>query len=148
MPRAGGELPVATGLASLGPDKDAILAAEHGATLFDLGLGRAEARFCIRTGDAALRAALDAAMGAELGAVMTSLGHALFEKSPTRMVESALARAEITAPIPPPGGQSPDGPHTHLLPPILAKGRKTPPQLDLPDDYVLGATFYPKRERS
>lgn len=143
MPRAGNEMPRAAGLAALGPDADALLAQERGASLYDLGLGRSEARFAVRTNDPALKARLDAAIGADLGTLMTALGHEILAASPTRVIETRLGRAEIAAPIPPPGGRSPAGPHTHLLPAILAKGRKTPPHLDLPDDFILGATFYP-----
>jgi hypothetical protein len=64
--------------------------------------------------------------------------------SPARVVESPLGRAEIYTSIQPPGGQSPDGPHAHLLPGHLASGRATPPGIDLPPVYALGATFYPR----
>jgi hypothetical protein len=55
-----------------------------------------------------------------------------------------LGRAEIYTSIPPAGGQSPDGPHTHLVPDQLAWGRATPRDIDLPPVYALGATFYPR----
>jgi hypothetical protein len=60
-----------------------------------------------------------------------------------RVVETALGRAEISAPIPPPGGQSPTGPHTHLLPDHLATGRATPVGLDVPRAYLPGVLWYP-----
>jgi hypothetical protein len=66
------------------------------------------------------------------------------EHSPTRVVETALGRIEVATPIPPPGGKSPDGPHTHLLPGHLALMRATPAGVDLPEAYSLCATFYPR----
>ena len=50
---------------------------------------------------------------------------------------------EIDIEIPPPGGASPEGPHTHLLPAHLALGRDAPPGVELPEGYAVGAIFYP-----
>lgn len=138
LPEAG-----ARGLAELGPDADAIDAADRGHVLFDLGLGSPAARFMVRTGDAALIARLRALAGAGVADLLREAGAALVAASPVRVVESALARAEVTAPIPPPGGVSPEGCHTHLLPGALALGRETPPRLDLPAAYAAAAIFHP-----
>jgi hypothetical protein len=76
------------------------------------------------------------------GEVLAAAGAAIVEAGPTRVVETGLGRAEIDAPIPPPGGRSPEGPHTHLLPGALALGRDLPPGIDLPDAYVPAAMFF------
>ena len=139
--RERGRLPVARGLADLGCDTGALLG--DAGRLVDLGLGRKEARFCVRLADGPALEALRAAEGMPLAAHLPRLAPALLAASPTRVVETALGRAEVTGPIPPPGGRSPAGPHTHLLPEHLASGRAMPAGLDLPPAYLPGAIFYP-----
>jgi hypothetical protein len=58
-------------------------------------------------------------------------------------VESTLARIEVFAPIPLPGGRSPAGAHTHFLPQLLASGEDIPGRLALPDYATPIAIFYP-----
>ena len=137
-------LPVATTLTPLGCDEGAIRPERRGDIWFDLGLGRDYLRFCVRSSTAELRDKLNQASGLPLSDVLQSAGATIVKHSPARVVESPLGRAEIYAPIPPPGGQSPDGPHTHLSRSHLASGRTTPPGIDLPPVYALGATFYPR----
>jgi predicted Fe-S protein YdhL (DUF1289 family) len=136
-------LPVADCLTRIGPDAAAIDPAHRAATLFDLGLGRAGMRFMVRIADPALAALLDACEGATLAELLVRAGAALLAAGPTRVIETALGRAEIDGPIPPPHGQSPSGSHTHLLPAALATGRDLPPALDLPAVYAPAAVFYP-----
>lgn len=143
VPKERLSLPVHEGLAALGPDQEAIRPADRGAHRFDLGLGRASARFTVRLASTALHASLEAAEGAPLTALLVSHGAALLAESPNRVVESAVGRVEVTVPIPFPGSRSPSGPHTHLLPGQLATKRETAPGLDLPDAYALGAIFHP-----
>jgi predicted Fe-S protein YdhL (DUF1289 family) len=131
------------GLTALGPDTVALDPAARSHRLYDLGLNRAEARFCIRLPEGPARDAVEAARGLPLAAVLPRLGPALLAAQPVRVVETALGRAEISAPIPPPGGQSPAGPHTHLLPDHLATGRATPVGLDVPRAYLPGVLWYP-----
>lgn len=137
---------LAHALTDLGPDTDAFDLADSEDRLFDLGLGRKEARFCVRVGAGALQDALVAAQGEAWKAWLPRLGPLLVAKSPARVVETALGRVEITATIPPPGGRSPDGPHTHLLPDHLATDRATPVGMDLPRAYWPGALLYPKSD--
>ena len=141
--KATATLPVATTLTPLGRDEGAIRPECRNDPWFDLGLGRADLRFCVRASATELRDKLNKASGLPLSDVLQGAGAMIVKHSPARVVESPLGRAEIYAPIPPPGGQSPDGPHTHLLPGHLASGRATPPGIDLPPVYALGATFYP-----
>ncbi|MEM6623643.1 MAG: DUF1289 domain-containing protein [Pseudomonadota bacterium] len=140
--RERGRLPVANGIADLGPDAPAIVTEDSG-QLFDLGLGRKEARFCVRTSDPDMIDALTAAAGLPLDGWLRTLGPVLGAKSPTRVVETALGRIEVTSRIPPPGGTSPEGPHTHLLPDHLQTDRALPAGIDLPRAYLPGAMFYP-----
>jgi hypothetical protein len=70
----------------------------------------------------------------------------ILHASPTRVVPSPVGRVEVFTPIPPPGGTSPAGPHTHFLPAHLAAGRETPPGMELPEALVPCAIFYPGAE--
>jgi predicted Fe-S protein YdhL (DUF1289 family) len=142
--KARATLRVATTLTPLGRDEGAIRPECRYDAWFDLGLGRADLRFCVRASAIELRDKLNQASGLPLADVLQTAGAMIVTRSPARVVESPLGRAEIYTSIPPPGGQSPDGPHTHLLPGHLASGRATQPGVDLPTVYALGATFYPR----
>ena len=139
-----GALPASGVLRDLGEDAAAISAEHRSERLFDFGVGRAAARFCVRTGDPAVAAALEKAAGQHWSAWLGALGRLLVEASPTRVIETRLGRVEISTPIPPPGGASPMGPHTHFLPNHLALGLDAPADLHVPERYVPGATFYPR----
>lgn len=134
---------VARGLADLGPDIGALDPQARGHRLFDLGLGRKAARFCIRIPPGALADRLADLAGADLASLLRAAGAEILAHNPVRVVETALGRVEIDAPIPPPGGRSPAGPHTHLLPDHLATGRDLPPGLDIPRAYRPGVLVYP-----
>ncbi|MCI0600621.1 MAG: DUF1289 domain-containing protein, partial [Beijerinckiaceae bacterium] len=142
--KARASLPLATALTPLGCDYGAIRPEGRGEHVFDLGLGRGDLRFCVRSPASELRDKLNHASGEPLSTLLQAAGAMIVKHSPARVVESPLGRAEIFTPIPPPGGQSPAGPHTHLFPDHLASGRSTPPGIDLPPVYALGATFYPQ----
>ncbi|MDJ0608376.1 MAG: DUF1289 domain-containing protein [Kiloniellales bacterium] len=141
--RERGRLTAAAALADLGPDSAAIRREDREQRLYDLGLGREEARFCVRCGTGAAQDALAGATGDALAAAMPSLAPILLRDSPARVVESALGRIEVLTPIPEPGGRSPAGPHTHLLPDHLATERALPVGMELPSAYLPGAIFYP-----
>lgn len=141
--RERGRLPVSAIIADLGEDHAAIRTGDRGARLFDIGLGRKEARFCVRCTPGAALDALMSAAGSAMHMALPRIGPTLIQDSPVRVVESALGRIEVSGPIPPPGGASPAGPHTHLLPDHLATGRALPTGMDLPRAYLPGAIFYP-----
>lgn len=109
-------------LTVLGPDEDAPRPADRRAVLVDLGLGVAHLEACVRTADPTLLARLRAAEGTRFGADPELVG-ALVEAGPHRVFRTAACRAEVYSPIPPPTGTSPAGPHTHLLPALLAHRR-------------------------
>jgi hypothetical protein len=104
----------------LGPDTAALREEDRDAVLFDLGVGAPHLEACVRTGDAALLASLRAVEGRPL-AEAGHVASALVEAGPHRVFRTAVARLEVFAPIPPATGTSPDGPHTHLLPRLLAR---------------------------
>ncbi|MEM7075781.1 MAG: DUF1289 domain-containing protein [Pseudomonadota bacterium] len=140
--RERGRLPVADQITDLNEDPSCLIERDAG-RLFDLGLGRKEARFCVRATSDKVRSALAKVAGQPLSTCLSTLGPTLIHHSPSRVVETALGRIEVHSPIPKPGARSPDGPHTHLLPDHLATGRCMPVGMDLPRAYLPGAIFYP-----
>lgn len=130
-------------LTELGPDTDALDPAGRRGTLFDLGLGRPAVSFGVRTAETELIAQLRGACGLGWRQALDQVGPALLAASPTRVVRTAIARAEVSSPIPPPDGASPEGAHTHLLPPLLELGRELPVGLTLPPGLAPVATYLP-----
>lgn len=143
VPRARLSLPVNAGLTALGPDGEAIRSEDRARDRFDLGLGRRVGRFTLRLAAGDLADRLNACEGMALDALLARHGAALVAESPARVVETALGRVEVATPIPPPGGRSPEGPHTHLLPDQLRAGRESPIDPPLPDAYAPGAVLHP-----
>ncbi|GAA4673057.1 hypothetical protein GCM10023215_00530 [Pseudonocardia yuanmonensis] len=128
-----------TSITLLGPDVDALRPGDRGAVLVDLGLGTPTVDACVRTEDRELLALLAAHAGRPLFA--TPVGAELVARSPDRVFLTAVGRVEVHAPIPPPGGRSPLGPHTHLLPHLL--GRGPAPTVPIPGGHVAVAHAYP-----
>lgn len=110
-------------LTELGPDEEALRPRDHGAILFDMGLGFPHMRACVRSADAAVIAVLREGCGKPLLDHANPAGPAIPRLSPHRVFLSAVARIEVYQPIPPPDGRTPDGPHTHLLPRLLRHRR-------------------------
>jgi predicted Fe-S protein YdhL (DUF1289 family) len=126
----------------LGKDRDAIDSMHGEQTLFDFGLARRWSRFCIRAGGK-LAERLQTVAGQPWSSVLKELGTAIIAESPTRVVESELARIEVFSSIPLADGKPPAGAHTHLLPKFLLAGDEIPPALSLPDFAAPVAIFYP-----
>jgi predicted Fe-S protein YdhL (DUF1289 family) len=135
MPRHGA-------LAPLGPDREAIRPEDREQRLYDLGIDMPVAQFCIRTADPDLARQLDAASGLGWRDLLVRIGVHILHAAPHRVVRTPIGRAEVFTAIPPPGGASPAGPHTHLLQEFLGEGRETPQDVDLPSAYAPGAIFY------
>ena len=131
-----------TVVTELGPDIDAVRLENRDATLFDLGLGGAQAEICVRSRDPETIALLRSACGQPLltqGTVLRQLP----ARSPHRVFRSRLGRIEVYQPIPPPGGRSPDGPHTHVLPRLLANELDNAATVPVPSGWLAGMTLYP-----
>ncbi|WP_051341680.1 DUF6925 family protein [Pseudonocardia spinosispora] len=122
LPEDRAEGPTRTVLTELGPDSAAARECDRGSVLVDLGLGVAHLEACVRTDDPGLLRLLRAAEGRAF-ADCPELAGALVAAGPHRVFRTARTRAEVYTPIPPPTGTSPAGPHTHLLPRLLAHGR-------------------------
>ncbi len=130
-------------LTDLGPDTAALLPRAAGGRRFNLGLGRRAATFTIRCADD-LTPRIAPHCGTLWPECLARIGTDVVAASPVRVIEAPCLRAEVDAVIPPPGGTSPDGPHTHLLPDHIAQGFDTPPNVPLPEGYVLTALIYPR----
>lgn len=113
---------------------------------FDVGVAAPHVDMLVRLqpGDAGTAAALREGVGRPLFAADNPAGLAIARASPTRILASPVARIEVHQPIPPSGGRSPEGPHTHLLPKLLAQGRAHPPGSPLPEGLHCGLSLYPR----
>ena len=134
------------GLTNLGPDVGSIRRSDRDEQLYDLGLGRISAGFGIRTADPALTAGLERCNGLGWPDVLNLIGAEILQSSPTRIVRHSLGRIEVFTEIPPLGGQSPPGPHTHFLPSQLSSRADLAPNLTVPDVYVPCAVHYPESQ--
>jgi len=131
-------------ITEIGPDTDAIRERDREAILFDLGVGAAHIEFCVRTTDRGLIEVLRATAGSSVFAPDARAMHAILLASPHRVCRSALGRIEVYVPIPSgPGAASPSGPHTHLLPKLLALGRSHAPLAPIPAGWLAGLDIYP-----
>jgi hypothetical protein len=130
-------------LTELGPDTQALRAQDRGAILFDLGLGVLQADCCIRTAEAELIAALRAGLGRAVFDPANPVMGAVLQAGPHRVFITRCGRAEVYQPIPLPGGKSPAGPHTHVLPKLLAHRRTHAASEPIPAGWVSCAYLYP-----
>lgn len=127
----------------LASDHAALRPGDDGATIADLGLGRRASSFAVRTRDPEIVAALRAVEGMGWPAALDEVGELLKARSPERVVSSAAGRIEVSTPIPPPDGASPEGSHTHLQPGTIELGRDLPSPFALPSGFTPVATFHP-----
>lgn len=130
-------------LTELGPDVDAIRPQDRDAILFDLGLGCLQLDACVRTSDSEALAILRSGLGRPMLEPGNPAGPAMARLSPHRVFISRFGRVEVYNPIPAPGGKSPEGPHTHLLPKLLGHGRTHAATNPIPDGWVPCAHLYP-----
>ena len=128
---------------ALGTDAGAIRAEDRGARLYDLGVGAGCVTMAARTGDAGLIAALDAAEGQPVLAVAGIMA-AILAAQPHRVLISPAGRIEVFQPIPPADGKSPEGPHTHLLPRLIAKDRPHSANTPIPEGWQSALSMHPR----
>lgn len=132
-------------LTELGPDTGTILPQNRTDTLFDMGLSLASCDFCIRTADPDLLAVLRANEGRSLFAPDNPAMGAILKTHPHRVAITRAGRAEVFQKIggPDTGGVSPAGPHTHVLPKLMALGRTHTANTPIPDAMVPVAFLHP-----
>jgi hypothetical protein len=129
-------------LTEVGSDTEALRTEERGGVLFDLGLGLLHVDAFVRTTDPTVAGALRRHVGKSIFADSSAMD-VILHANPHRVFVSRIGRVEVFQPIPPPDGKSPDGPHTHVLPKLLAHGRTHAATEPLPDGYVPCAHCYP-----
>src|SRR4051794_3513454 len=130
-------------LTELGPDAEALRAQDRGAIRFDLGLGAAQADCCVRTADAELIDGLRAQAGRSLLEPGNPAMGLILRHSSHRVFVTRAGRAEVYQGIPAPGGKAPEGPHTHVLPKLLAHKRTHAATEPIPRGFVSCAHLYP-----
>lgn len=145
LPQDQAQLATRAVLTALGPDTLAIRPEDRAGEMFDLGLATPTLDALIRTTDTDLIAALRAAEGATLFARTDLLGQ-IGASGSHRVFLSALGRIEVFQPIPPSDGTSPEGPHTHLLPKLLAHKLGHAANLPIPDGLAVCLSIHPHAE--
>ena len=130
-------------LTEIGIDHEALREQDRAGVLFDLGLATLQVDVCIRSADPQVTGALRNCAGKSIFAPGNDAMRIILAANPHRVFLSRVGRAEVFQPIPPPGGQSPSGPHTHLLPKLLAHGRTHAATEPVPDGWVPCAHVYP-----
>ena len=128
-------------LTEIGPDRGALRPQDAGALLFDLGLGVHQVDCCVRTAEPELIAGLRAAAGRSLFEPDNPAMGLILRHGPNRVFATRAGRAEIYQPIPAPGGKAPDGPHSHVLPKLLAHGRTHAATEPIPRGLCPASTF-------
>ncbi len=127
----------------LGPDHEAARPEDRDGVLFDLGLDLLAVDACVRSRDPEVIACLRAGAGQPLFSHGNPIGPHLVAMSPHRVFVARIGRIEVYAPIPPSGGTSPEGPHTHVLPKLLRSGRTHAATTPIPASYVPCAGLHP-----
>lgn len=130
-------------VAELGPDADAVAPEDRVGLLFDLGLALPQTDACVRSSDPAVVKRLRAGAGRTLFDAESPLAGAMPTLSPVRVFVGRIGRIEVSQPIPPPDGRSPEGPHTHVLPKLIAAGRTHAATAPIPDGWVPCLHLFP-----
>lgn len=130
-------------LTELGPDVAAARPQDRAATLFDLGLGLDAVDACVRVTEPEAIDRLRAEVGRPILAAGDTLGPALVALSPHRVFVARFGRIEVYTPIPPAGGATPPGPHSHVLPRLLRLRRTHAATAPIPPGFVPCASLHP-----
>lgn len=142
LPRDAAAMSGRTVVTELGADRKSVRPQDRDAVLFDLGLGGEQADICVRTADPEAIALLRAACGRPMQQNQP-LMHRLPALSPHRVFCCRMGRVEVYQPIPAPDGKSPEGPHTHVLPRLLAHGRLNAATVPVPEGWLAGMSLFP-----
>ncbi|RDJ26906.1 hypothetical protein DWF00_01635 [Bosea caraganae] len=130
-------------LTELGHDAEALRPEDRTGILFDMGLGTLQVEICIRSADPALIATLRSVAGRSLFEPGNPAMGAILTAGPHRVFLARAGRCEVYQPIPPADGKSPEGPHTHVLPKLLAAGRTHAATEPVPEGFVPFAHLVP-----
>ncbi|SMH46757.1 DUF6925 family protein [Azospirillum agricola] len=127
----------------LGPDSDAIDPKDREAILFDLGLDLPQTDACVRSADPRVIERIRAGAGLPMFDPDSPLRDAWPALSPERIFVCRFGRIEVSQPIPPPDGRSPEGPHTHVLPRLLAARRTHAATAPIPEGWTPCLHLFP-----
>lgn len=129
----------------LGADTDALRDSDREAMLFDMGVGLGHVRMCARTSHPDLIRAFEALEGKPLiGPDSGEATRLVLATSPNRVMLSPAGRLEVYTPIPGPNGESPNGPHTHLLPKLIASKRTHAANAPVPEGWQPVLNAHPR----
>ena len=139
-------MPARKVLTELGPDKNALRKGADTHLLFDMGMDSPYLQFCVRTGEEQLIERLRAAEGRSIFDPPNPIMANIVEYSPNRIAVSCLGRVEVYQPIPAADGtgQTPLGPHTHVLPQLLKSKRTHAATSPIPEGLVPCLMLYPE----
>lgn len=145
LPAAAARLERRTVLSELGPDMQSVRERDRAAVLFDLGLDQPQTVACVRTADPALLAVLRANLGRRVFGDGRAAMEAILARHPHRVFITRLGRVEVYQRIgsPEPGARTPEGPHTHVLPKLMAHGRTHSANIPVPEGYLPCLSLYP-----
>ena len=145
LPEGAASLPTHRVLTKIGPDHDSVVSDRRTDPLFDLGLGSPYLQFCVRSNDRELLSVMRRYEGTSVFDPANPAWNAIREASPHRVIVSRLGRIEVYQAIPAADGhhKSPTGPHTHVLPELLATRRTHAETIPIPDGWVPGLALYP-----
>lgn len=132
-------------ITELGDDPGALGGEDRQGALFDLGVGAANVDVCVRVSEPGLLAILRQHAGSSIFAGGKPAMAAIKRQSPTRVFLSRAGRIEVYQPIGsiPDNRPTPQGPHTHLLPDILASGRTHSANAPVPAGLMPVLSLYP-----
>jgi hypothetical protein len=133
-----------TVLTEIGPDDAPLREQDRGGILFDLGLDVLQTDLCVRVTDPAVASELRTCTGQPAFDAASPAMAIILAANPHRVFISRVGRAEVYQPIPRPGGKSPDGPHTHVLPKLLQHKRTHAATEPVPQGFVPCAHLYPQ----
>lgn len=145
LPEAQARVAQSEGLQEIGIDQDAIRAEDRDMVIFDCGLRQPNVRFCIRTRDPELLACLRANIGRDYFDPANTAAAMIFARHPHRIALTQIGRCEVFQKIggPDTDWKSPDGPHTHLLPKLLAAKRTHSANAPIPQGWLPVASLHP-----
>jgi hypothetical protein len=130
-------------LTELDADHEALKPEHRGSVLFDLGLGALQADLCVRIDDHDTAARLRGHCGRSVFEPTNPAMGLLLQTNPHRVFISRVGRIEVYQPIPSASGESPDGPHTHVLPKLLKSRRTHAATEPIPEGWIPCAHLYP-----
>jgi hypothetical protein len=143
LPEASCAMSGRTAFTEVGLDGGALREGDRAGVLFDLGLGALQADFHVRSGDPDVIAALRGCTGKSVFSPSSDAMKVILTANPHRVFVGRVGRIEVYQPIPSADGKSPSGPHTHVLPKLLAHGRTHSANEPLLPGWIPCAHFYP-----